>query len=113
VKRARAGHGPSLIESKFYRFSAHGNAITVPPVPTQFPEHEAIETYGKKSEYAAARARDPILLFRKKLRDKGFLSEQVAKRIEESVRAELQEAVQFALASPFPAPEEAMKHVFA
>ncbi|MBZ5527633.1 MAG: thiamine pyrophosphate-dependent dehydrogenase E1 component subunit alpha [Acidobacteriia bacterium] len=37
VERARAGRGPSLIESKFYRFSAHGNAITVPPVPTQFP----------------------------------------------------------------------------
>src|ERR1700686_3450065 len=61
VKRAMAGQGPSLVESKFYRFSAHGNAITVPPVPPQFPEHEAIETYGNKSEYAAARARDPIL----------------------------------------------------
>ncbi len=113
VKRARAGHGPSLIESKFYRFSAHGNAITVPPVPTQFPEHEAIETYGKKSEYAAARARDPIQQFRKKLTSKGILSEPAAKRIEESVRAELQEAVQFALASPFPAPEEATKYVYA
>src|SRR6202162_507645 len=61
VARARAGEGPSLIESKFYRFSAHGNAITVPPAPTQFPEHEAIETYGKKYEYAAARARGRLL----------------------------------------------------
>src|SRR5258708_1589006 len=112
VKRARVGQGPSLIESKFYRFSAHGNAITVPPVPTQFPEHEAIETYGKKSEYAAARARDPIQMFCKQLTSKGILSEPAAKRIEESVRAELQEAVQFALASPFPAPEEATKHVY-
>jgi TPP-dependent pyruvate/acetoin dehydrogenase alpha subunit len=113
VRHARAGQGPSLVESKFYRFSAHGNAITVPPVPTQFPEHEAIETYRKKSEYAAARARDPILLFRKKLKAKGVLSDPAAKQIEESVRAELQEAVQFALASPFPAPEEATKNVFA
>jgi hypothetical protein len=64
VKRARAGQGPSLIESKFYRFSTHGNAITVPPVPTQFPEHEAIETYGRKAEYAAARARDRIQTLR-------------------------------------------------
>lgn len=113
VKRARAGQGPTLIESKFYRFSAHGNAITVPPVPTQFPEHEAIETYGKKSEYAAARARDPIQLFRKKLKSKKILTEQAAKQIEESVRTELEAAVQFALASPFPAPEEATKHVYA
>jgi TPP-dependent pyruvate/acetoin dehydrogenase alpha subunit len=113
VKRARAGQGPSLIESKFYRFSAHGNAITVPPVPTQFPEHEAIETYGRKAEYAAARAKDPVLLFRKKLKGKGILSEPAAKRIEKSVRAELEEAVQFALASPFPVPEEATKYVYA
>ena len=49
AERARAGQGPSLIESKFYRLSAHGNAITVPPVPTQFPEHEAIEVYGQAS----------------------------------------------------------------
>ena len=58
-------------------------------------------------------------LFDYYLQAPGFLgggferAEQVAKRIEESVRAELEEAVQFALASPFPAPEEAMKHVFA
>src|SRR6266446_6499486 len=84
VKRARAGQGPSLIESKFYRFSAHGNAITIPPVPTQFPKHEAIETYGKKKEYAAARAKDPIQLFRKKLRSRGLLSESDAKQIEDS-----------------------------
>jgi TPP-dependent pyruvate/acetoin dehydrogenase alpha subunit len=113
VKRARTGLGPSLIESKFYRFSAHGNAITVPPVPTQFPEHEAIETYGKKSEYAAARAKDPILLFRKKLKGRGLLTELAAKCIEDSVRVELEEAVQFALASPFPRPEDAIKYVYA
>jgi TPP-dependent pyruvate/acetoin dehydrogenase alpha subunit len=113
VERARAGQGPSLIESKFYRFSAHGNAITVPPVPTQFPEHEAIETYGKKAEYEAAKARDPIPRFRAKLVSSGVLIEADAKRIEDGVRAEMEEAVQFALASPFPAPEEALNYVYA
>ncbi|MBZ5541485.1 MAG: thiamine pyrophosphate-dependent dehydrogenase E1 component subunit alpha [Acidobacteriia bacterium] len=112
-ERARAGRGPSLIESKFYRFSAHGNAITVPPVPTQFPEHEAIETYGKRDEYAAAKAKDPILQFRTKLMGSGVLSETENKHIEETVRAEMEEAVKFALASPFPAPEEATKYVYA
>ena len=36
-----------------------------------------------------------------------------AKQIEDSVRAELEQAVQFALASPFPSPEEATKYVYA
>lgn len=113
VKRARTGKGPSLIESKFYRFSAHGNAITIPPVPTQFPKHEAIEVYGRKREFNAMRAKDPIVLFRKKLKAKGVLPEAAAQKIEESVRAEFEEAVQFALASPFPSPEDATKYVFA
>src|SRR6201993_4176755 len=32
AQRARSGQGPSLIASKFYRLSAHGNVITVPPL---------------------------------------------------------------------------------
>ncbi|MGH9651337.1 MAG: thiamine pyrophosphate-dependent dehydrogenase E1 component subunit alpha, partial [Terriglobales bacterium] len=67
AERARSGQGPTLVEAKFYRLSAHGNAITVPPVPTQFPEHEAVEVYGRKAEYEAARAKDPIVLFRTRL----------------------------------------------
>jgi TPP-dependent pyruvate/acetoin dehydrogenase alpha subunit len=113
AERARTGKGPSLIESKFYRLSPHGNAITVPPVPTQFQEHEAIEVYGNKAEFEAAKANDPIKKFRAYLIGNGTLTEQDAKRIEESVRAEMEEVVKFALASPLPAPEEAMKYVYA
>jgi pyruvate dehydrogenase E1 component alpha subunit len=111
--RARAGKGPSLIEAKFYRFSAHGNAITVPPVPTQFPEHEAVEVYGKKKELAAAKKRDPIPRFRAALIRKGALRKTDAERIEAEARAEMDDAVQFALASPLPKPEEAVKYVYA
>jgi TPP-dependent pyruvate/acetoin dehydrogenase alpha subunit len=113
VDRARAGDGPSLLESRFYRFSAHGNAITVPPVPTQFPKHESIEVYGRKAEYDAARANDPILKFREKLIGDGVLTETHAGEIENRARDEMDEAVRFALASPQPQPEEALKHVFA
>src|SRR6185436_18990968 len=81
VERARTNQGPSLIESKFYRFSAHGNAITVPPVPTQFPEHEAVEVYGRRAEYEAARANDPIVRFRMRLTADGFMTEPDAQRI--------------------------------
>ena len=111
--RARAGEGPSLIESKFYRFSAHGNAITVPPAPTQFPDHEAVGVYGNKSEYKAARERDPNLLFRARLISESVLSDADAKRIEDNARAEMDDAVRFALASPLPSPEEATNYVYA
>jgi TPP-dependent pyruvate/acetoin dehydrogenase alpha subunit len=113
AERARAGHGPSLIESKFYRLSAHGNAITVPPVPTQFPDHEAVGVYGNKAEYQAARANDPNAKFRSQLISGGVLPDEDAKRIEDAARSEMDDAVNFALASPLPAPEEATNYVFA
>jgi TPP-dependent pyruvate/acetoin dehydrogenase alpha subunit len=111
--RARAGEGPSLIESKFYRLSAHGNAITVPPAPTQFPEHEAIGVYGNKAEYQAARANDPNPRFRVALIAKGVMSEAEANKIEQAASSEMDDAVKFALASPLPAPEEATNYVYA
>jgi TPP-dependent pyruvate/acetoin dehydrogenase alpha subunit len=113
VAHARAGRGPMLVETKFYRFSAHGNSITVPPAPTQFGDHESIEIYRNSAEYDAAKSHDPIPKFRSDLITWGVLSEAAAKKIEEDVRAEMEDAVQFALANPFPAPEEATKFVYA
>jgi TPP-dependent pyruvate/acetoin dehydrogenase alpha subunit len=113
VDRARAGQGPSLIESKFYRLSPHGNAITVPPVPTQFQEHEAIEVYGNKAEYAAGKAKDPIPKFRSQLVGNGTLTEAHAQQLEEAARAEMDDVVKFALASPLPRPEDAVNYVYA
>lgn len=113
VERARAGKGPSLIESKFYRLSPHGNAITVPPVPTQFQEHEALEVYGNKAEYAAGKAKDPIPKFRAKLIASGVFADADAKRIEDAGRAEMEDVVKFALASPLPSPEDAVNYVYA
>ena len=54
VARARAGEGPTLVESQMYRLSAHGNIIAPPGVPLHFPEHEAIEKFGAPEEYEAA-----------------------------------------------------------
>jgi len=113
AERARVGRGPTLIESRFYRLSAHGNAITVPPVPTQFPEHEAIGVYGNKAEYKEAKEKDPLLLFRAHLLKTAVLTENQLKRIENSARAEMDDAVAFALASPLPEPEEATQYVYA
>jgi len=111
--RARAGKGPSLVETKFYRLSAHGNVITVPPLPTQFPDHEAVAVYGNRKEFDHWKAKDPVKRFRARLLKDGVLTEASAKRIESAARAEVEDAVQFALASPLPAPDEALNYVYA
>ena len=59
IERARAGQGPTLVESKVYRLSAHGNIIAPPGVPLHYPEHEAIAVFGKREEYEAALAWRP------------------------------------------------------
>jgi len=111
--RARAGKGPSLVETKFYRLSAHGNVITVPPLPTQFPDHEAVAVYGNRKEFEQWKAKDPVARFRARLLKDRVLTEASAKRIDSNARAEIQDAVEFALASPLPAPEEALQNVYA
>jgi pyruvate dehydrogenase E1 component alpha subunit len=113
VDRARAGAGPTLVESLVYRLSAHGNIIAPPGVPLHFPEHEAITVFGNAEEYEAAKRGDPVPQFRARLVQDGTLSAEDADRIAEEVRAEMQAAVDFGIASPFPAPERATDYVYA
>ncbi len=113
VARARSGAGPTLVESKLYRLSAHGNIIAPPGVPLHFPEHEAVEVFGAPEEYEAAKRGDPVPRFRARLVTDGTLSAAEADRIAAEVRQEMQAAVEFALESPFPEPEAALNHVYA
>jgi pyruvate dehydrogenase E1 component alpha subunit len=113
VKRARGGEGPTLVESRVYRLSAHGNIIAPPGVPLHFPEHEAITVFGNAEEYEAARRGDPVPRFRARLVTDGTLSAEEADAIFEAARAEMEEAVTFGVESPFPAPEDAVKYVYA
>ena len=57
--RARSGEGPTLVESKVYRLSAHGNIIAPPGVPLHFPEHEAIKVFGAPRGVRGRPARRP------------------------------------------------------
>jgi TPP-dependent pyruvate/acetoin dehydrogenase alpha subunit len=113
VERARGGGGPTLVESLVYRLSAHGNIIAPPGVPLHFPEHEAITVFGNAEEYEAALRGDPVPRFRAKLVTDGALTAEDADRIAEEVRDEMQAAVDFGLASPFPAAEAATDYVYA
>jgi acetoin:2,6-dichlorophenolindophenol oxidoreductase subunit alpha len=113
VARARSGDGPTLVESRVYRLSAHGNIIAPPGVPLHFPEHEAITIFGATEEYEAAKRGDPVPRFRARLVTEGALNAEEADAIAEAAREEMQEAVTFGLESPFPAPEKATKYVYA
>ena len=113
VDRARSGDGPTLVESRVYRLSAHGNIIAPPGVPLHFPEHEAITIFGAPEEYEAAKRGDPVPRFRARLVTEGTLTAEEADAIAEAARVEMDEAVTFGLESPFPAPEKAVDYVYA
>src|SRR6202161_70892 len=78
VARARAGEGPTLVESKIYRLSAHGNIIAPPGIPLHFPEHEAVAVFGAADEYEAARRADPLPRMRSRLAAAGTLDADAA-----------------------------------
>ncbi len=113
VARARNGEGPTLIESKVYRLSAHGNLIAPPGVPLHYPEHEAITVFGNREEYEAALRGDPVPRFRMRLVEQGTLDAARADEIAEQVTTEMDAAVQFALDSPYPEPDAALNFVYA
>lgn len=113
VERARAGEGPTLVESLVYRLSAHGNSIAPPGVPLHYPEHEAVTRYGDVAEYEAALRGDPVPRFRAHLVGTGGITAAEADAIAADARAEMRAAVDFALASPHPEPAAALHHVHA
>jgi pyruvate dehydrogenase E1 component alpha subunit len=113
VERARSGGGPTLVESLVYRLSAHGNIIAPPGIPLHFPEHEAITVFGNAEEFEAAKRGDPVPRFRAALVTDGTLTAEEADAIAAAVRDEMEEAVGFGLASPLPAPADALNYVYA
>jgi pyruvate dehydrogenase E1 component alpha subunit len=98
VKRARAGKGPTLIECKTYRRKGHSR---VDPA-----------TYRPKAEVNEWMKKDPIVRFKTQLLERQILTEQEAKKIEDDVTKAIDAAVEFAVKSPYPAPEEALGDVY-
>src|ERR1700728_592950 len=96
IERARAGKGPTLVESKVYRLSAHGNIIAPPGVPLHYPEHEAITVFGKREEYEAALRGDPVPRFRGTLVQSGVVTAAQADALAKQIFDEMQTAVTFA-----------------
>jgi TPP-dependent pyruvate/acetoin dehydrogenase alpha subunit len=99
VARARRGDGPSLVETKTYRF--HDHAFGLPSV-----------NYRDQAEIDEWRQRDPVELFRARLTAELGFDESAVAGIEDEVSAEIEAAVAFAESSPYPSLDAAFDHVY-
>ena len=91
VERARKDEGPTLIECKTYRHKGHSRVD-----PAKYRPKEEVEEW---------LAKDPIKRFKEKLLQTNTLTESEIQQIEKEVSDEIEEAVKFAMESPYPAPE--------
>lgn len=100
IARARRGEGPALVEAKTYRYF----------------NHHGIQNLGLKyrpdDEVLAWRERDPITSFERALLDGDVASQDEIDAVWAEVRAAIADAIEFAEASPFPAPEALLENVY-
>ena len=89
VDRARAGGGPSLVEIVTYRYNEHSEGLRL------------ANDYRNAEERADWLSRDPVVLFRDHLIAQGMTVEQMD-QLDADVLAEVDAAVAFSDASPYP-----------
>jgi len=99
IARARRGDGPTLIECETYRFRGHSLA-----------DPDELRSPAEKAHYAA---RDPIVAFKKYLLENELATEADLKSIEKKIDDVVEEAVEFADASPLPVRSQLLENVFA
>jgi pyruvate dehydrogenase E1 component alpha subunit len=99
AERARRGEGPSYIVANTYRFRGHSMSDPM--------------KYRTKEEAERARQRDPILLYQKRLTERGLLSEEQTEQMEEGVVREVNEAFDQAEHDPHPPLEARFEDVLA
>jgi 2-oxoisovalerate dehydrogenase E1 component alpha subunit len=99
VERARRGEGPTLIEAKTYRFTAHSS-------------DDDDKRYRQAEEVATWRLKDPIQRYSKYLRESGTLTEPIEQEITARVDLEVDEATEYAEQAPDPTPDDLMTFVY-
>lgn len=99
IARARRGDGPTLLECRTFRFEGHLVGDDSHYIP--------------KEEMAAAVAADPVPAFRQRLVDDYGVSIAELDAIDADNKAQVDEAVQYALASEYPALVENERDIFA
>ena len=99
LAHARAGHGPSLLEFRTYRFRAH----------SMFDP----ELYRDKAEVEQWKSRGPIHTFSARLKAQGHLAEERFLELDAQAGAEVDRAVAFAEAAGWEPVEDLAKDVYA
>jgi pyruvate dehydrogenase E1 component alpha subunit len=100
LARAKAGHGPTLVECVTYRLSMHTTA-------------DDPSRYRKKAEEEQWQKHDPIPRFRRYLQTKGLWDEAWQAELEREVEAEIRQAVEEAEADREFDPADMLDYVFA
>src|ERR1700682_3705005 len=99
VERARRSDGPTLIEVKTYRFTAHSS-------------DDDDKRYRKAEEVAIWRQKDPILRYAGYLREAGTLTDSSEGQITDRVTGQVDEATEYAERAPDPTPDDLTKFVY-
>lgn len=99
ASRARAGDGPSLIESLTYRWRGHSRSDR--------------NRYRTKEEITAWQEKDPILRMSNMLTEHGIVDAERIMEIESEVEQIIEAAITFAMESPDPVQADATKYVYA
>jgi pyruvate dehydrogenase E1 component alpha subunit len=99
LARAREGEGPTLIECKTYRWHGHS-------------EHDRA-FYRTDEELAMWKSRDPIPTFTTYLTSRHVLTGEKQQEIENRVARTIDDAVEFAVNSPDPQPDESVSDLYA
>jgi acetoin:2,6-dichlorophenolindophenol oxidoreductase subunit alpha len=102
VERARQGDGPSFLVCNTYRYAGHH----VGDINREYYR-------SKQEEQEWKTRRDPIRMFADWLTEEKLTEAAKLAQIESEVRAEIQAAVEFAIAAPYPDPGEAEQDVYA
>ncbi|AKF95453.1 thiamine pyrophosphate-dependent dehydrogenase E1 component subunit alpha [Brevibacillus laterosporus] len=100
AERARRGEGPTLIEAKTYRYKGHSKS-------------DAKKYRTREEELDWRKNRDCIKRLQESLIEKGLLTQEQAKEIEQQAKKEIEDAVMFAEKSPMPALDTLEEDVYA
>jgi pyruvate dehydrogenase E1 component alpha subunit len=98
VARARAGHGPTLVEVKVDRLYGHFQGDP--------------ETYRPKGEVESLKKKDALRAYEARLKAEGVLDDARIKELRDRAKARVDAAIAFARQSDYPAADEAFRHVF-
>jgi len=102
VERARRGGGPAFLLCNTYRYHGHH----VGDINREYYR-------SKQEEQTWKTERDPIINFGKWLIEQKLADQAALDGIEREIEAEMKKAVEFAIAAPYPAPDEVEQDVYA